>query len=968
MEKVANYKYRNKAEANTNKLQNQKRPQSASIPIRWSTLLNKMYEEAVENDQKLAIMPANGNNFQQLPIKDQQQQFRDGVMSLIGTLPSQNNLPEQNSTVFVTTSHSSSSTTTLTASGIKKTTSEVMSSRTVRVQNTNLGTMSASANSCNDLIKSLSSKNGPLSLNSAANTMPVSYSNFPDDSKGFPDDSKALCLRLPQNAIISNSPNEAKLSDLENRAIEEALSQTLVTFRGLLEKQREKFMEMFPQFVNERTKPKITIETVVRPDGSIVVIEKQESRHVLQMSHRTKIVNGVVKSSTTRAVMVYGGPEQGYELRLEDDDDDQNPDGGRKRGAKNDSDTDDDSRSLAADSMALSELTTDDDTCAIKAQKTPGSARKRALEKAWMAAQELVETERRYVSKLELLENIFRQRLLLLKDKTITSEKMTRLFSNLNSLLVFHSAHLLPQLENRLREWQQTQRISDVLCKLAPYLKLYSEYTSNYKKALKAFDELMSKNKRFSTLVAEIETLPECDNLLLKTHLICPVQRVTRYKLLLQEYLKNLPDEHQDQHDAELALEKVKVAADHANELMRKLDKYRDVIEIQEILGSQVQGLVTPSRELVKRGKLLKISGRTGDQQERTLFLFNDLLLLCNERSLPLSKYYKLKASLHIEGIQLLEGDDLELDYTFHIRSKDKRIQLQARNAQEKSTWMDTLWNCMQNHKMNRESFGKTDKSQSSRNGSRGDEAIMSQSLYSTASSDGTTSASSNRCSNCKSSLKFLNKETNCQKCNMQICKRCQKKVLAEQNNQDKPASEACKEKIMVCPHCAEEMSQTSISNPSSSALHGESKSATHSLKRKRYANSVKPGDDSVVKGTLTFKNAKSSQWLTRYFALHSDLVLYCFKDANDNELRSSMLLPGCVVDFLDSKQDSMVWASIRNISPSLIFKVTRNNTVYYFRGSEESNTVRWMAAMDLASQAEIPKKVFKGFNDDADA
>jgi len=52
---------------------------------------------------------------------------------------------------------------------------------------------------------------------------------------------------------------------------------------------------------------------------------------------------------------------------------------------------------------------------------------------------------------------------------------------------------------------QHAQRISDVLCKLAPYLKLYSEYTSNYKKASKSYDELYAGNKRFSALVAEIE-------------------------------------------------------------------------------------------------------------------------------------------------------------------------------------------------------------------------------------------------------------------------------------------------------------------------------------------------------------------------------------------------------------------------------------------------------------------------------
>lgn len=50
-------------------------------------------------------------------------------------------------------------------------------------------------------------------------------------------------------------------------------------------------------------------------------------------------------------------------------------------------------------------------------------------------------------------------------------------------------------------------------------------------------------------------------------------------------------------------------------------DKYKDVIEIQEALGSQMQGLVTPSRELIKKGRLIKISRRATGFQDRHVFL-----------------------------------------------------------------------------------------------------------------------------------------------------------------------------------------------------------------------------------------------------------------------------------------------------------------------------------------------------------
>lgn len=65
--------------------------------------------------------------------------------------------------------------------------------------------------------------------------------------------------------------------------------------------------------------------------------------------------------------------------------------------------------------------------------------------------------------------------------------------------------------------------------------------------------------------------MPECENLPLISHLICPVQRVMRYQLLLKEYLKYLKPEDEDYEDTEKALELVLEAASHANEMMRRL-------------------------------------------------------------------------------------------------------------------------------------------------------------------------------------------------------------------------------------------------------------------------------------------------------------------------------------------------------------------------------------------------------------
>lgn len=111
-------------------------------------------------------------------------------------------------------------------------------------------------------------------------------------------------------------------------------------------------------------------------------------------SQKTTIVNGKVQSTTTRAVMVYGGPEKGYEMKMEE-----------VETTPVDSETEDDEDRV---SLAPSEYL-DTESALVRldngVQEISKEAKKK-LEKAWCAAEELVETERRYVAKLHLLDQV----------------------------------------------------------------------------------------------------------------------------------------------------------------------------------------------------------------------------------------------------------------------------------------------------------------------------------------------------------------------------------------------------------------------------------------------------------------------------------------------------------------------------------------------------------------------------------
>ena len=53
---------------------------------------------------------------------------------------------------------------------------------------------------------------------------------------------------------------------------------------------------------------------------------------------------------------------------------------------------------------------------------------------------------------------------------------------------------------------------------------------------------------------------------------------------------------------------------------MKRIEQFKKLLEVQESIGGSID-LVSPTREVIKEGKIVKISARTGDHQDRYLFL-----------------------------------------------------------------------------------------------------------------------------------------------------------------------------------------------------------------------------------------------------------------------------------------------------------------------------------------------------------
>ncbi|XP_072050566.1 FYVE, RhoGEF and PH domain-containing protein 4-like isoform X3 [Amphiura filiformis] len=319
------------------------------------------------------------------------------------------------------------------------------------------------------------------------------------------------------------------------------------------------------------------------------------------------------------------------------------------------------------------------------------------IDESHKVAYEVLTSERTYVERLSLLDQAFLARIERENEKAhwFSNEVVKEIFSNLRSIYAFHHNFLLPDLENRLKQWEENPSIGDILRRLAPFLKLYSDYVSNFDNSMKLLNLWSQKAPKFGSLLSEIQRQPQCMNLALQHHMLEPVQRIPRYELLLKDYLKRLPQESLDRKDAEEAMTRIAQAAHHSNDMMKTTDQFQKLLKLNEKIEGE--DIIDPSRQLLKEGKIVKIAARGGSQQkEMYLFLFNDMMLCCVRGKILKRVNYTVKHKLDVDGMKILDAEDCK----FRVESKQKALELQTTSEEEKEEWMKSIISTV--HEMHR--------------------------------------------------------------------------------------------------------------------------------------------------------------------------------------------------------------------------------------------------------------------------
>ncbi|XP_032825459.2 FYVE, RhoGEF and PH domain-containing protein 3-like isoform X1 [Petromyzon marinus] len=561
-------------------------------------------------------------------------------------------------------------------------------------------------------------------------------------------------------------------------------------------------------------------------------------------------------------------------------------------------------------------------------------------EKLYKIADELLQTERAYVTRLHLLDKVFCARLLeesCIKS-TFPADVVTGIFSNTSTIHMFHQEFLLPELEKRMQEWHENPRIGDVLQKLAPFLKMYGEYVKNFDRAMDLLNTWMEKSSPFKAIIQEIQKRDICHNLTLQHHMLEPVQRIPRYELLLRDYLKRLPEDAVDRKDAEKSLEIISTAANHSNAAIRKMEKMHKLLEVYEMLDGE-EDIVHPSNELIKEGQILKLSAKNGTAQERHLFLFNNMLLYCVPKlRLMGQQRFSVRTRLNIDGMQLQEVESQGQPYTFSVSGKQRALVIRARSEAEKKEWVKAIRDTIEKHEKNSESF-KAFNSSFNSSFTRDDDGEFSATELGRRAPHLVRERSVSECMSCSEPFNALTRRKHhCRACGHVVCGKCSEYKAQLEYEGGKLAR--------VCHDCYGVLRPQQQQQHETEELPDDVRRARVAAVAERRASADPAG--SILCGFLSLseRGVKASHraWFT--VPRSEPLVLYMYETAKDAKPMRTIPLPGYAISPLEASDPHEARHA---------FKMTQSRQTLYFGTDGEESQRRWMGYLALAAIGEVP-------------
>ena len=246
-----------------------------------------------------------------------------------------------------------------------------------------------------------------------------------------------------------------------------------------------------------------------------------------------------------------------------------------------------------------------------------------------------------------------------------------------------------------------------------------------------------------------------------------PVQRPPRYRLLLRELLKYTPENSEDYNVIKNAYEKVSEEILKVDDKITAFEEAIKMGELQARFGSDFDFFVL-GRRLLFYGNALKFSRKW--KNERSLILFNDLLLVGENGILPQS----LKVNkIYNSGEYLVSpvDDNEPFKFAIDIRQKSKSFRCNLESLKSKNEFLEGFQKMLTTNHIDMQALEM-----------KGFSPVW------------IPDDQAPLCMSCKAKFTFINRRHHCRYCGDCICKNCFNNRIELPGISQEPQS--------VCPKC----------------------------------------------------------------------------------------------------------------------------------------------------------------------
>jgi len=193
---------------------------------------------------------------------------------------------------------------------------------------------------------------------------------------------------------------------------------------------------------------------------------------------------------------------------------------------------------------------------------------------------------------------------------------------------------------------------------------------------------------------------PDIKRQSIEDHFILPVQRITRYGMLLNDLLKHSDVDHVDYSDLQLSCEMMKTLVLKINEAKRKEEQFTRLFQIQKEVENCPPTVVSATRVYHSDLNFLEFDHVTYTPLPAArLFLFSDVLMIAKYSTVQwvskikekkACKFYKL---IELKNLTIESIDEKELKNLIRITEKTSKAQYcyQAAYAKQRQEFCDAI-------------------------------------------------------------------------------------------------------------------------------------------------------------------------------------------------------------------------------------------------------------------------------------